>query len=198
MLCLAGLGCKDYWERLGEGQALPELACPDPSCEGSLLRGHGWYRRYLGGVPVNIRRLCCRGCGVTHALLPEDVVAYHDLTLLDLEEIVKAEGGPGAAARASHQKGPTGVRRVRRWRHTLRCEDSGSELLALLPAAVGPWWDRARLTLGQAPGVLIRLRHWLWSTYLYFFSGLTGLYRHGRPRAPDRGHSTEGGSCPRS
>ena len=119
MLCLPGLGRKDYWKRLG-APSIPELACPDPSCDGWSLRGHGWYRRYLDGEYVAIRRLRCPRCGVTHALLPEDVVAYHDLTLLDLEEILEAEGGPSAAAHAAHQRGRAGVRRVRRWKHALR------------------------------------------------------------------------------
>jgi hypothetical protein len=87
------------------------------------------------------------------------------------------------------------VRRVRRWMHALRsggCRPA--RLLALLPAVEGDWWERVCATFGGAPGALIRLRHWLWTKWSYFFSGLTGLYRHGRPRAPDRGSSTEGGS----
>lgn len=194
MLCLPGLGRKDYWERLGGDQPLPELACPDPSCEGWLLRGHGWYQRYLGGIHVEIRRLRCPHCEVTHALLPEDVVAYHDQTLMDLEAVLEAEGGPSAGAQAADQKGCAGVRRVRRWNSALRGRWVATQLLALLPAVEGTWWERVRATVGPAPGALIRLRHWLWSTWRYFFSGLTGLYRHGRPRAPDRGYSTDIGS----
>lgn len=194
MLCLPGLGRKGYQARLGGGQPIPELACPDPSCDGWFLRGHGWYQRYLDGEYVDIRRLRCPRCKVTHALLPEDVVAYHDLTLLDLEEVLKAEGGPSAGAAAARQRGCAGVRRVRRWRHALGGRWVGTQLLALLPAVEGNWWERVRATLGKALGALIRLRHWLWSTYGYFFGGLSGLYRHGRPRALGRGHSTEGGS----
>ena len=195
MLCLPGLGCKDYWQQL-DGHYVPELACPDPSCDGWSLRGHGWYQRYLDGQYVDIRRLRCPRCGVTHALLPEEVVAYHDLTFSDLEEVLKVEGGPSAAAQAAHQKGCAGVRRVRRWRHALRRRCVTTQLRALLPAAEGNWWERVRSLLGQAAGALVRLRHWLWSTYSYFFSGLTGLYRHGRPRTPERGLSTEGGNSP--
>jgi len=83
MVFLSTLDHKSYWQELTAG--LPEVRCPNPSCSRCLLRGHGWYRRYLGGRRVAFRRTRCPCCGVTHALLPEDVCAYQDLTLSALE-----------------------------------------------------------------------------------------------------------------
>ena len=99
MLCLPGLGCKNYWEWMAPGSPVPKIECP--SCH-RLLRGHGWYRRYLGGQRVRIRRLWCAGCCVTHALLPEDVCAYQDLTLTALEA-----GAAYGAVQAKQRDGPT-------------------------------------------------------------------------------------------
>lgn len=191
MLCLPGLGCKDYWTRLKSDEPLPELACPIPNCEG-CLRLHGWYHRYLGGILVPFRRLRCPRCRVSHALLPEDVVAYHDLTLPALEALLKAEGGPTPGARAAQQPGVAGVRRARRWKKRVQCRWV-NHLLAVLPGTPGNWWTRVQATFGKAPGALIRLRHWLWPRWSLFFSGLSGFYRHGRPRMPSQRNSTECG-----
>ena len=188
MLCLRGFDCKTYWDRFAPGLPLPEIACP--SCEGQLLRGHGWYRRYLDGELVPIRRVRCGRCGVTHAVLPEDVCAYHDLTLWMLERALETEGGPTAVARATGQAGDVGVRRARRWQHRERASWN-AELLALLPPTAGRWWERVGAVVGPEPGALIRLRRWLWSTWRCFFSGLTGLFRRGQPRTPFRRDSTD-------
>lgn len=193
MLCLRGLDYKSYSERLAVGQPLPELPCPDPECPVRILRGHGWYRRFLGSVLTAFRRLRCPGCGVTHALLPEDVCAYRDLTLGDLEAALAAGGGPSTAARAAHQPGSAGVRRARRWQRALQPPRT-HRLLGFLPPGEGSFWERAQAAEGRAPGVLVRLRHWLWSTCGYFLGGVSGLYRHGRPQAV-LGTSTELGNC---
>ena len=97
MLCLPGLGCKDYWERMRRGSPIPEIDCPTCLVR---LKGHGWYERYFCGELVDIRRLRCVGCSVTHALLPEDLCAYQDLTLPALEQ-AKQRDGPTAAARTA-------------------------------------------------------------------------------------------------
>ena len=63
---LPGLASKVYWQMLSPGTPFPEVACPNPSCLGCLLRPHGWYRRYLDGDFVAIRRGLCERCrGVT-------------------------------------------------------------------------------------------------------------------------------------
>ncbi len=188
MVCLRGLDRKSYSERLAGGW-LPELSCPDPECEDEPLRGHGWYRRYLDQILMAIRRLRCRRCRVTHALLPEDVVAYRDLTLAALESALQIDAGPSVRAQAAGQEGVCGVRRVRGWRRRL---SSGwvHQLVAILPASAGDLWERVVASLGPPPGALVRLRHWLWSTYRLFFSGLSGLYRHGRPGWDPREPST--------
>lgn len=189
MLSLRGFDCKTYWERFAPGQPLPEIACPEPACT-EFLRGHGWYRRYLNGELVPIRRTRCDRCEVTHAVLPEDVCAYHDLTLWTLECALETEGGPTAVARATGQADGVGVRRARRWQRRERASWI-AELLALLPPTAGRWWERVRAVVGPEPGALIRLRRWLWSTWRCFFSGLTGLFRHGQPRTPFRRDSTD-------
>jgi hypothetical protein len=85
MICHPGLDSKNYWDQTLCGE-IPEIPCPE--CESSL-RGHGTYQRYLGGTQVSIRRLRCPRCRVTHALLPEDVCAYQDLTLPVLEQVAE-------------------------------------------------------------------------------------------------------------
>ena len=197
MLCFPGLDCKSYAERLADGQPLPELACPDPGCPVQCLRGHGWYRRFLGGVLRAIRRLRCPVCKVTHALLPEDVCAYHDLTLGDLEAALDAGGGPSSAARAAGQSGAAGVRRARRWQRAMQLPWT-QELVAFLPPGTGSLLERARAAMEDAPSALVWLRRELWSKRVDFLSGLTGLYRHGRPHAVVVSGSTEFGNCPSS
>jgi hypothetical protein len=179
MLCLPGLGCKEYWERITSDSPVPELDCP--SCH-RPLRGHGWYPRYVGGQRVLIRRLRCAGCGVSHALLPEDLCAYQDLTLTSLEQ-ARQRDGPTAAALAAGCEGA--VRRARRWRDGRLWQ----ELLALLPVA-GDVWQRVVTRVGPEPGMLVRLRHWLWSHLAYLLGGPCGLFRHGRPGSLRRRAST--------
>ena len=89
-------------------------------------------------------------------------------------------------------------RRVRRW---LRAQKSpwAVQLMGLLPAVVaGDVWERIKIFVNPPPGSLVRLRHWLWSTYRYFLSGLTGLFRQGRPGFRGRGDSTDVGICAES
>ena len=179
MLCLPGLGCKDYWERITPGSPIPEIACP--SCLGRL-KGHGWYQRYFCERRVGIRRLRCAVCGVTHALLPEDLCAYQDLTLSALEQAQQRDG-PSAAARAAGCDGA--LRRARRWRGSRVWQ----QLLALLPAP-GSLWERIVALVGSAPGRLVRLRHWMWSHLVYWLGGPCGVFRHGRPPSGRRHAST--------
>ncbi len=188
MLCLQGLDHKSYDETLRDGW-LPELACPDARCRGARLCGHGWYRRYLHQIRIAIRRLRCPCCKVTHALLPEDVCAYHDLTLPALEAALERGGGPSAQARAAGQEGRSGVRRARRWARALS-SSWAQRLLGLLAATPGNLLQRVQALLGSAPGALLRLRHWLWASYLLFFAGVSGLYRHGRPGKTPAASST--------
>lgn len=192
MVSLPGVSWESYYEVLGDGQALPEIPCP--CCE-TVLSGHGWYERYLDDVLVKLRRGWCRPCGVTHAVLPEDVCAYRDLRLSDVEAALRAEGGPTAKAKAADQGGDDAVRRVRRW---VRRWGEGwlDPLEWLLPGPGGSAWERIRAAFGDVPGALLRLRRWLWSRCRYFFSGLTGLYRHGRPRFVVLGPATDVGSSP--
>lgn len=167
---------------------MPRLCCPDPACEGALLRGHGGYQRYVDGVRMWVRRGRCARCRVTHAIVPEDLCAYRDLSLATLETALKTPGGPTARARAAGQPGAVGVRRVRRWLRA--AEAMATALQGLLPAAAGAWWERAQRVFGAAPGWLVRLRRWLVSRWGYFFGGLGALLRHGRPSRLVRGAST--------
>lgn len=173
MVFLSTLDHKSYWEELAAG--VPPVRCPNPSCSRCLLRGHGWYRRYLGGRRVAFRRTRCPCCGVTHALLPEDVCAYQDLTLSALELAMEASS-PTPAARAVGPVSVSAVHRARRWfRGTV-----WSALEPLLPGS-GLLWDRLVALVGDASGKLLRLRRWLWSKSSLLLGGLSGLFLHGRP-----------------
>ena len=177
MVSIAGLGCKQYREQM-EGGAVPELSCPDPECR-APLRGHGWYRRYLGGVRQSLRRVRCPRCRVSHAVLPEDVCAYRDLTFGAVEAGLSA-GGPSAGAEVSGQIGRPGVRRVRGWLRSAQ-EPFAGKLQGLLGPVTGPWWRGAQEVVGKEAGWLTRLRHFVWSRFRYFLGGVCGLFRHGRP-----------------
>jgi hypothetical protein len=159
------------------------------------MRSHAFYERYLGGELVCILRVRCETCRVTHAVLPSDVCAYRDLVVAAWEAAVEPHQGPTAGARAAGMAAAEGVRRVRR----IRAQSLLAltiVLSALLPAATGDWLSRARQALGTAPGVLQRLRGWLWRTYGLLLAGPTGLYRHGRPKARVRGPTTDLGNLP--
>ena len=53
--------------------------CPNCRCAGNYT-GHGRYTRHLvlvgSSVLVEVRRVRCASCGVTHAVLPDGVVPY--------------------------------------------------------------------------------------------------------------------------
>ena len=177
MVFLRDLDRKSYWKKLGTG-ILPAVPCPNPSCQDCLLRPHGWYRRYLDEERVAFRRTRCPCCGVTHALLPEDVCAYQDLTLPALERALAA-GTPTLGARAVGEVSVAAVRRARRW---LR-----SRLWALLePLRDGASGvvDRVVAWVGEAPGQLIRARRQLWSKLGVLLGGPSGLFLYGQPCLP--------------
>lgn len=178
MVSVAGLGCKQYREQMDSG-VVPELSCPDPQCQEVPLRGHGWYQRYLGGQRQAVRRLRCRRCRVTHAVLPEDVCSYRDVTFGAVESGLAA-GSPSAGAEVSGQTGHPGVRRVRGWLRSAQ-EPFAVKVQALLGPLSGPWWQGAQEVVGPEAGWLTRLRHWLWSSWRCFLGGVSGLFRHGRP-----------------
>jgi hypothetical protein len=169
MVILYGLDSKNYWQKPGTG-SLPAVPCP--SCPDTLLGPHGWYRRYLDGERVAFRRTICPTCGVTHALLPEDVCPYQDLTLPAVERALDA-GTPTPAARAVGETTVATVRRARRW---LR-----SCVWAMLRAAPSDLVDRIVELAGEAPGWLMRARHRLWSQLGVLLGGPCGLFRYGRP-----------------
>ncbi len=171
MVILEGLDCKSYWQRLGTG-ILPAIPCPNPSCQGCLLGPHGWYQRFLDDELVDFRRTLCPTCGVTHALLPEDVCAYQDLTLPAVERALDA-GRPTPAARAVGEATVAAVRRARRW---LR-----SSLWAMLRTAPRHLVNRIVVLAAEAPGRLLRARRRLWSELGVLLGGPCGLFVYGRP-----------------
>jgi hypothetical protein len=132
-------------------------------------------------VKQALRRVLCPRCKVSHAVLPEDVCAYRDLTLGCVEAGLAA-GRPSVGAEVSGQDGSQGVRRVRGWLRSAG-ESFAAKLQGLLGAVAGPWWRAAQAVVGKAPGWLTRLRHFLWSGFRYFLGGVSGLFRHGRPSA---------------
>jgi len=180
MLSVAGVRCNEYACVVGRSGSVPSVACPTPGCQGRRQRGHGFYKRYVNGVQRELRRLICSTCGVTNALLPEDLCAYRDATLTAVEAAADAGPGPAARARAAGETGHEARRRVRRW--GLGCASRWVvRLVALLPAGPESWLDRVRAVVGAGSGVLVRLRQWLWERYAVFLGGPCGLFPHGRP-----------------
>lgn len=152
-----------------------DLMCP--CCQLSPLRPHSSYRRYVDGERMAIRRGRCSSCGVTHAILPEDVCAYRDLSLGSLATVLRARG-PTQAARQLGDSGAVGVRRARRQRREAlgaRACQADRALPELSDPA--PWWQRALTAFGS----LVEWRHRQWETTGYFATVLLGLFRHGRP-----------------
>lgn len=181
MLSVTGVSCNEYAGVLGRNGSVPAVSCPAPGCQGRLQRGHGFYRRYVGGLLVELRRLICVVCGVTNALLPEDLCAYRDATLTAVEAAANTGPGPAARARAAGETGPEAKRRVRRW--GLEPESRWVVLLvSLLPAGPQRWLERVRSVVGAGRGALVRLRHWLWAHYTVFLGGPCGVFRLGRLR----------------
>lgn len=180
MLSMNGVSCNEYADVIGRNGSVPTVSCPTPGCQERLQRGHGFYKRYVDGVLSELRRLICPACGVTNALLPEDLCAYRDATLTAVEAAADTGPGPAVRARAAGQTGHEAKRRVRRWG-----VGSGSRwvirLVALLPAGPEHWLDRVRAVVGAGRGALVRLRQWLWSHYTVFLGGPCGLFRLGRP-----------------
>ena len=179
MLSIAGVGRNEYAGVIGRKGSVPAVSCPTPGCQERLQRGHGFYKRYVDGVLVELRRLICLTCGVTNALLPEDLCAYRDATLTAVEAAADAGPGPAARARATGETGHEAWRRERRW--GLERKSRWVVLLvALLPAGPEHWLERVRAVVGNGSGGLVRLRHWLWSRYTVFLGGPCGLFRLGR------------------
>ena len=179
MLSMPGLGCKEYGEKVGRGCPVPKVACPGAGCGGRLQQGHGFYSRFVSGLRFWVRRVICVVCGVTNALLPEDICAYQDVTLVAVEAAVDAEPGPSAGAKAAELTGAGAKRRARRWR--VKRSLWVNQILALLPAGPQPWLARVRAVVGDGPGALLRLRWWLWSDKVVYLGGPCGLFRRGRP-----------------
>ena len=181
MLSVSGVACNEYARVIGRNGSVPAVSCPAPGCQGRLQRGHGFYRRYVDGVLRELRRMICPACGVTNALLPEDLCAYRDATLTAVEAAADTGPGPAVRARAAGETGHEAKRRVRRW--GLEPESRWVVLLvALLPAGPQHWLERVRAVVGPGSGALVRLRRWLWERYTVFLGGPCGLFRLGRPR----------------
>ena len=176
MLFLDGVGVEAFVSMVASG-ALPSLRCPVPTCK-RKLQGHGGYFRYLGGCLQWVVRVRCRPCGVTHVVLPGNVCAYRDMTLETVEEVVEA-GSPSEGERHLDPP-PVDGRRVAR--RVLRAFDQQMRaVVGMLPPTPGSGLDKLRTVFGPQPGVLVRLRRWLLLKWGEWFSGLCGLWRHGRP-----------------
>ncbi len=181
MLSMPGLGCKEYEEKAGRGCPVPKVPCPGAGCGGRVQQGHGFYYRFVGGFLFLVRRLICVVCGVTNALLPEDICAYQEVTLAAVEAAVDAKAGPSAGAKAAGVTGAEAKRQVRRWR--VKSSQWVDQILALLPSdAKSPsWLARVRAVVGDGPGALLRLRWWLWTDKAVYLGGPCGLFHRGRP-----------------
>jgi len=176
MLFLDGVGVEAFVSMVASG-ALPSLQCPFPTCK-RKLQGHGGPFRYLAGWLHWVVRVRCPPCGVTPVVLPGTVCASRDMTLETVAEVVEA-GSPSEGARHLDPP-PVDGRRVAR--RVLRAFDRQMRaVMGLLPATPGGVLGKLRMIFGSQPGVLVRLRRWLLSRWGEWFSGLCGLWRHGRP-----------------
>lgn len=174
MLSLPGVDRKGYgaWSK----GPFPDSQCP--RCQRGRLRPHGWYPRYVDGQRRRIRRGRCSDpeCGVTHAVLPEDLCAYKDLPLDALAVVLDAEG-PSAGARALGECEEVSVRRARRWRREAAGQRARHCGQAVPGGGPAPWWRRALEVFGS----LVAWRRWVWAETRYFATPLLGLFRRGRP-----------------
>ena len=130
-----------------------------------------------------IRRGDCPVCPVTHAILPEDVCAYRDLSLDDLATVLSARG-PTEAARLLEVSGEAWIRKIRRWRREARSVRA-RQAERILPELddPAPWWQRAQ----ESYGSLTQWRRREWVKTGYFATVLLGLFRCGRaPWLPAR------------
>ncbi len=97
-----------------------------------------------------MQRVRCPRCKVSHAVLPEDLCGYRNLTLGAVEVGLTA-GQPSAGAKESGQVGVQGVRRVRGWLRSAR-GPFAAKVLALLDPVSCPWWRGAQEVVGKAAG----------------------------------------------
>jgi hypothetical protein len=129
-------------------------------------------------------------------VLPADLCAYRDAKLPAVESALDVgPAHPTAAARAAEirwdrDETAEAVRKVRRWFLDFD-EIFVRDVCALLPAAEGSWLERVRRVFGARPGVLVRLRAWLWEKHRMLLLGPTGLRRHGLVRDGIRRASTD-------
>lgn len=92
-------------------------ACPSCGCPGNFTR-HGSYERFLrtedGERRIRVRRVVCRSCGATHALLPPGVVPYrlHSEGACLAVAAAWARGTPARAVRESLSMPESTRRRV--------------------------------------------------------------------------------------
>jgi len=176
MLFLDGVGVEAFVSKVAAGD-LPVLYCPVPTC-GSRLHGHGGYERYLGDVLCRVVRVRCRPCGITHVVLPGNVCAYRDMTLETVEEVVEA----GSPSEGERHLDPRSIDARRVARRVLRAlERQMQAVVGWLEPMSRRGLEGLRELFGSAPGVLVRLRRSLMRTHGLWFSGLCGLWRHGRP-----------------
>lgn len=193
MVPALGVCCNEYASVYLAGAPVPVLTCP--VCA-SILRGHGWHRRFIDGILTALRRVRCFLCDKTHVVLPVDLCAYRDAKLPDVE--VALDVGPKhptAAARAAgvqwdRDEVAEAVRKVRRWFLGFDALFD-QRMRAMLPPAEGTWLERARQVVGSHPGALVRLRSWLWEKHRVLFLGPTGLRRNGLVRDGSRRASTD-------
>lgn len=66
MLSMTGVSCNEYADEIGRNGSVPAVPCPAPGCQGRLQRGHGFYKRLLGGICGTQSRDCTPV--ITHSL----------------------------------------------------------------------------------------------------------------------------------
>lgn len=134
--------------KTGANGNLSGIPCPNCRCAGNFT-GHGRYRRHLvvvgSSTSVDVRRVRCASCGVTHAVLPEGVVPYRAYSEGFVLAVLSAwaSGSSNAQVRSSFGISESTRRRIvssarRRVCALLSCGASRSAVnAALLSAGIG-------------------------------------------------------------
>ena len=134
---------------------LDDAACP--ACGGRHgYVGHGSYKRFLvaenGESGRAIKRVRCKGCGSTHAVLPDDVIPFklYSASIVDSMRADREAGGMKVAEICGKYRiGTTTLYRLTNPEAPARPDQHSLAIDRSLPA---PLSSKARTTAPQKPG----------------------------------------------
>lgn len=149
---------------------LDDVACPECGATCGYV-GHGSYRRFLvtecGEEGRTIKRVRCRSCGATHAVIPDDVVPRKQYSAQAIESI-RADRESGAMKIAEicerHGIGTTTLYRLTRQgssaspdQHSLAIDRADPLPLSSEKRRAVPWKPERRREPSSEPGKEIRM-----------------------------------------